>query len=258
VRFGKEGEGPGEFTRLSAATRVSNGDIFAFDMGGRLTVFDSNGVRKRDARTGIAPTYDVARINDTLIAIVGRKDGAADGPLVHIWNDRRGSIQREFFDAPSHDPRLAAGYAFSGSANVAIRGDTAAAIFARADTVFLFTTAGRPLGKIRIPFTNFRKMEEPPPAMAPGPELRRWRQTFSTVSKVFWAPDGTFYVQYFDLNEVEPQWRLLHMSRRGKLLFDVIDTPRLLAVSADSKLIFLDPTSLELNVWNIATPLSPG
>lgn len=256
--FGREGQGPGEFMRLSAAFRQRSGDIWAFDMGGRIIEFDSNGVYKRDTLTGIAPIYDVTRINDSLVAIAGRNQDDDHDNLIHIWNNKAKQVQAKFFPVPPHNPALDAAYALTGGADVAARGDTLAATFARADTLYLYRSNGSPIGKITIPFIRFRAMETAPPPSATGPQMLAWRQTFSSVSQLFWAPDGSFYIQYFDLNEVEPQWRLLHMTRQGRLLFDLVDTPRLLAVAPDSRLFFLDPATDELNVWKIARPSSRG
>jgi hypothetical protein len=256
--FGREGPGAGEFRRLSAAVRQGDGNILGFDMGGTISVFDSTGVHKVDHATEVAPIYDVARIDDSRIAIAGRRIGSANGPLIHIWDNRSHHMLNSFFPVPPHAPQLDGAYMLTGSADVVSRGDTLAAVFARTDTLYLFHSNGTPIAKIKIPFRRFRAITAAPAPTASRQEILAWRQTFSTVSQVFWAPDGSFYIQYFDLTEVEPQWRLVHMTRQGRRLFDVADTPRLLAIAPDSRLFFLDPASDERNVWKIGKALSRG
>jgi hypothetical protein len=133
-----------------------------------------------------------------------------------------------------------------------VRGDSVAAIFARADTVYLFHLNGDALSKLRIPFVNFRHVTEPPPGRNDPTAEIRWRGSYSTVSRIYWAADGTFFVQYYNMDAFAPRWGLLHMSRSGDLLFDLVDSPRLLAVLGDQRLLFEGPSDAPER-WRVAT-----
>jgi hypothetical protein len=80
------------------------------------------------------------------------------------------------------------------------------------------------------------------PKQASLEEYREWSRGFSAISQIHWLTDGSFLVQYFDTDGVNPSWRLLHVSRKGERLFEILDSPQLLAVSrADDSLYFATP-----------------
>jgi hypothetical protein len=156
---------------------------------------------------------------------------------------------------PPHPRRLDAAYMFSGAVDVATRQDTVAVIASLSDTVYIYTSGGELVRKLPLRSEHFRRIERAPPEDLMNPVVRReWSESFSRMSQVFWAPDGTLYVQYFDMEGVEAQWRLVVLAPDGTKRFEIHESSRLLAVSPhDSKLVFLNPTSLETNKWLIGT-----
>lgn len=258
--FGRPGGGPGEFTRLVGAVQRQSGSVVAADANGNLLYLDSAGKEMRRFNTRLGPIYNIALVNDSTLALTGRVQGQTDGPFVHLWDVNQGRITGSFFRMPPHPSALDPAYAFAGAVDVAIRGDTAAAVIALSDTVYLFTLRGEAIGKMPIPSEQFRRIARPPPTDMQGDPAARaaWGESFSRVSKLFWVPDGSLYVQYFDLSGLEPRWSLVHMRRDGKPPVEIHDMPRLLAVSPfDARLYFIHPQSSEPNVWVIGTR-SPG
>lgn len=252
--FGRKGHGPGEFERVSAAVRLGSGDILTVDMGGRLTRFAPDGteVRKTHA-TPLFPIYDVAVVNDTLIALAGRLRGQSTSPLIHLWNLRKGGIVRSFFQPDAPSPEFQKVYAFTGFADVAVRGDTLAVAFALSDTIYLFGLEGDERRRVKVPFRSFRTLSAPMPSESDPEKFREWTESFSTLSHLFWSPDGTFLVQFFDMAGHEAQWRLLHMGSDGTPLFEVQNSPRLLAVlESQQALVFMSPASETPNKWALA------
>lgn len=252
--FGRRGGGPGEFTRLIGAIPLSNGQIVAADATGRLAFFDSLGHQSRTAPSGLGLIYNFTVVNDSTLALAGRLPDGGSGPFVHIWNMNQQRIAASFFHMPPHDSDLDAAYAFSGAVDVAVRGDTVAATIALSDTVYLFTTAGRALEKLPVPSRHFRHVRRAPPDnLQEDTDARlEWSRSFSRMSKIFWAPDGSLFVQYFDIRDSDPQWSFVHMRRGREPAIEVHDNPRLLAVSPfDSRLYFIHPESQVPNVWVI-------
>ncbi|HEX2095020.1 MAG TPA: hypothetical protein VHG28_21655 [Longimicrobiaceae bacterium] len=251
--FGRRGKGPGEFERVNAAVRLASGEILAVDMGGRLTRFDSLGTGVRGTQdTPLLPIYDIAVVDDSLIALTGRFQGEAHSPLVHLWNIRSGTLVRSFFSPAAPERGLQTAYTFTGFADVAARGDTLAVVFALSDTVHLFDLQGRERKKLRIPFRSFRPLREPMPPQSSTDDFQRWIESFSAISQIYWNGSGIF-VQFFDMSGSEAQWRLLRMDTGGRPIFEVRDNPRLLAVSStDETLVFVSPTSETPNVWALA------
>lgn len=253
--FGGRGTGPGEFSRLIGAVQLGDGEIVAAEANGRLAWFNSSGQELRSESTGLALVFNVALVNDSTLALAGRMPGETDGPLIHLWDLKRNRVQRKFFTVPPHDPDLDPAFAFAGAVDIAIRGDTVAAILALSDTVYFFDLRnGRELPKMPIPSRHFRPVTQPPPADMQGDAAARtrWSESFSRVSRIFWAPDGSLYVQYFDMQRTEPLWSFVHMRRGNARPVEVRHIPRLLAVSAvDSRLYFIHPQSSEPSVWAI-------
>jgi hypothetical protein len=250
--FGGAGDGAGEFRKLAAAVPMPDGRILALDMAGKLVTFDSLGRNVLGtALVGLSPLYDAVPLSDSLIALVARDPQRLDGSLVHVWDLSRKRVVRSFFPVPRHRSSLDNAYAFSGWADLAMHGDTVAAVFALSDTVYFFRSDGTPLRQVAIPFQHFRRLDDPPPDDADTEARQRWLESYSRISQLFWAADGSLYVQYFDVVGREPHWRLLRMAESGRLLFDLMDSPRLLAIS-DSELFFIHPQSMTPNLWSVA------
>jgi hypothetical protein len=242
---------------LSGALWIPGDSVIGYSASGSFLVLDSGGVSIRSGQTGLRPLYAAQLLNDTTAVLAGRFPGTPDASLLHLWDLRRQQIIKGFFSVPSHDARLNGAYDFSGSTSVAIRGDTIAATFARADTVYLFRADGVAIEKVHIPFIRFRFADQAPPNQLDSAFVR-WRNSFSSVSQVFWAPDGSFFIQYFNMLQLETQWSLLHMTRDGRLLFDAESAFRLLAIFSDGQLLFLDTRDVEqAGRWKIAD-LRPG
>lgn len=247
--FGSEGGGPAEFRRLATAV-WNGGSILAADMDGKLVTFDSGGAYVTSVASGLSPIYDAALLNDSVIAFAARQNDTRY--LVHLWNVPRAAVVRSFFEVPDHPERYELAYMSTGTVDVATRGDTTAVTFSLADTVYVFGPAGTVLERIPIPFKGFQPLREAPPQPRTPESMREWISSFSRISQIFWAPDGTFYVQYFDMAGAEPKWRLLHMSRDGRALFEARDNPRLIAINSAGELIFQSPRSMMPNQWYVA------
>ena len=253
--FGRKGRGPGEFLRLSTAVRTRGNSILAAEINGRLSLIDSTGSRlERLRQTRLGPLYDGAAVGDSLVVFAARVGGQMQSPLLHVWDVESDSIVASFFETPKAPKRFESAYAFAGTADVAARGDTLAAVFALSDTVYLFDLRGRLLDRVPIPFLRFRRPTEPMPKLASLDEYRKWASSFSAISQVLWLTDGSFLVQYFDTDGISPEWRLLHFSRRGARRFEVLDSPRLLAASeTDGSLYFVAPGAETPAYWAAAS-----
>jgi hypothetical protein len=250
--FGRQGDGPGEFNFISGVARLPSGDVVVSDMGGMITVFDSLGAKVRHTlQLPILPMSNLLVLDDSHILVTGLLR-TREGPRVHIVELPSGKVTRSFFAPPKPSPGLESTYKYTGGVSVAIHGDTAAAIFSLADTVYLLGLDGRPRGKLPLRSGFYRQLTKPTPLNVPPPVLDAWNDSFSMLSRIFWAPDGSFYVTYFDRVDHEPAWRWVHLARNGTGLFEVRDAPMLLGLAPDSSLIFMKPGSDLPNVWSRA------
>jgi hypothetical protein len=256
--FGSQGKGPGEFGRIAAAGRLPSGLLIAADMGGTVTVFDSVGSKVlRTMRTPLTPLFNLTVVDDGRVALTGRIRGGLRSPLVHILDLREGRLTRSFFRAPAPPRGFESAYAFTGFADVAVRADTAAAVFALSDTVYLYRLLdGALIGKLPMRAHHFRMLDHAMPRNPSPDRFERWIGSFSSTSRVFWSPTGVL-VQYFDMVGHEPRWSLVSLARNGDLLFEIPGAPKLLfSGPADSQLVFIKPGSELPNIWSIAHPVA--
>lgn len=251
--FGSKGDGPREFRSLTAAVRMPSAAILATDFSGKIAIFDSTGTNViYSGRSPVGPIFDVEPLSDTLVLLGGRMPGKRKAPILHMWRPGSDLLLHSFF-IPPVPADLETEALTVGGVDAAIRGDTVAAVFSSIDTIYLFSPDGTPRGKIAIPFRNFRLPVTKMPSRPTSEEFAEWLESFSLISRLFWMEDGSFLVQYVDRADTESLWRLLHMTRDGKPIFELKDTPRLLAADEDRRLYFVKPTSLTPNKWSIAT-----
>ncbi|HEU4557413.1 MAG TPA: hypothetical protein VFS20_06165, partial [Longimicrobium sp.] len=258
VHFGRQGQGPGEFTSLSGLVRLSGDQILASDMGGKLTTFTNTGRVLRTDAVPLTPLYGIARLNDSTIILLGRSEG--DGPvhLLHLWDLKTHKLRHSFFPEPAHRTEFDDAYRFSGFPTVSVRGGRIAAMFALDPRIRIFDEQGRQTEVISVPFRDFRQLPAPTPPSGSPEAFQRWVESFSVISRIVWTDDGSFFVQYFDKVGREPQWKLLHMSGRGERRFEG-PSPKLLTAVSSNQLLFDAPDSDEPNVWQFASiPDTPG
>ena len=254
--FGRKGDGPGEFRYPAAVVRVAGGQILGVDGGvPRAAIWDSDGDSL--LQTLVTPflrVFDLDVLNDTLLLVAGKTE-ITSWERLHIWNISSNSIQRSFLTVPLAGKDQGAAFAVS-FAMATVVGDTIVATLALSDTVYRFHLDGQLIDRVPIPFQHFRYLEErntPPRGGAGGrAAISKWFGTFSVVNEPFRGPEGTFLIQYRDRINMQPHWRLLHMTKDGRRLFDIKDTPRLLTTSQDgSELYFVSPDIEVPNLWLI-------
>ena len=251
--FGNRGDGPGEFRYPSAVRRLPSGDILVADaMGGRLTVLDSAAREVAfTQRVELLPLYDVVPLGGWKVLLIGQMPGAGDSPLLHIFDLQAGKVERSFFTYPVEE-RMRPVVKTMGWADASLRGETILAAFGTSDTVFTFDRAGTVTGRVRIPFSDYRPLTYPPEKVNTDPRERtRWLETLVRITDVVPLDDGTLLVQTGGQRGAENVFGLLRMTRDGKRLFELRDSPRLMAARGDT-LYFVDPSSETPNRWLLA------
>lgn len=256
AQFARKGSGPGEFRNLLRAMRLPDGTIAAFDIFHTAAVFDSTGERLvRTIRTPVAPLHAVHLLTDSILLLGGQvSDGSGSGELLHLWDFRRDSLLSSFFSPPMPSTAHPVAAATAGWVGMDRRGDTLAVVSSLSDTVYLVSLQGRMLERIPIPAASLRRLD--PDRPLPGAQggvvaAREWLGSFSLVSDVHWLGD-TLVVQFQDRKGPEPHWRLVGMTRAGRRVFEIIDSPYLLASDRSSgRLYFVAPGSPAPNVWRV-------
>lgn len=255
---GRKGSGPGEFRSLGRALRLASGEILAMDWNGRATVYDrAGGEVLRTFTTPFGNVEDFAHVGDSLLLIsaLARESGIL-GPRLHLWDPISNEVRLSFFEPMRTVVDTPAASVVTWS-NVAVRGDTVAAVFALGDTVHLFTTAGTPVGSVPISFTAFRRMGSRKSRPTSDPAKRaRWLSSFDIVSALHWLPDGRFVIIYQTTLPEAALTRRSHlfvMDRMGRALHEAPDVPRLLTVDErNGTLYFVAENHATPNRWAVA------
>lgn len=247
-QFGRRGDGPGEMRMPMHAERMPGGTLGVLDFTGLIMDFTPTGEEfLRRVQSPITPLYGGQVLSAQRLLIAGMRLGSEEPrPLLHIWDRDSEAITISFFPTPGDSLVRLASRNF-GWADFAIRGDTIAAIATFTDTLFLFTPDGEEIDQIPLPFAAFRRMEGYDSRL-PAELLQEWLGQLDLLTDIFWLDDGSLLVQYERPRDAdESEWGLLRTTPGGDRVFEIANTPRVLAVSGDH-LYFVDPSSLTPNL----------
>lgn len=252
-QFGRKGRGPGEFQRPIAGYELPSGRLVVADIANGLMHFETPDSLLSSSTPEVRPLYGARPLSDSLVLLAGRGVARASerAPLLHVWDLSRGAPILSFFPTPGDSVQRIAARNF-GWAGTDVRGDTIAAVFSLSDSLYLFHTSGRALRAIPLRLRGFQPIRELPGAAADDPvKLGRWLEQFIFLNSVFILPDGSFLVQSEQQRGAGSTWNLLHIGPQGEHLWDLRNTPRLVAVQR-GHLYFLDPASETPNQWLVA------
>ena len=251
--WSRRGGGPGEFRRPVALMRlVPTGHLLAVDIRGKLVSFNSAVFPEliRTSRTPLIRITDAEPINDSVLLLAGLTEH--ESARLHLWDLRGNRIMRSFHDPWQGSPHVEVA-GLVGWTKAAVRRDTIAAIFAPSDTVYYFSSGGKRLGVIPIPFRQFRRPTGAPTAARTNERAQKeWLASFDLVSDIFWLREGLL-IRYQTLVSDGVRWHLLLMTPDGRRLFEVRDVPQLLATDSNGdRLYFVSPGSITPNRWSAA------
>lgn len=250
---GRRGEGPGEFQApVAFLRRQPHGDLLAVDVRGRLSFFDPTGSELlRTVQTPMQFITDVEQLSDSIVLMVGWIEPTA--PRLHLFDIDRQRLVRSFHEPFRGTPHVEL-TAIMGWNEVAVRGDTVAAIYGPSDTVYYYDRGGDPLGSVPIPFVNYRRpTAAPEEARTSEAAQKRWLASIDAVSDIFWLRDG-LAIRYQTAAADGVAWHFLVMTPDGQRLVDERDFAQLLTTDPNrNRLYFVSPESLTPNAWHVAT-----
>jgi hypothetical protein len=144
-----------------------------------------------------------------------------------------------------------------GFSHLAVLGDTVAASWSLADSVFLFSKSGQRLDALPLRSSFFRvPAREQPSSSASASEQAGWLASFDYIAGIWWVSPETLAIRYFELipdESMARRWHLILFSPGSGSTVDIRNSPRLLTVDAASgTFVFSDPAVEEPNQWLIA------
>lgn len=248
---GAHGTGPGEFsTSPMAAGLLADGSMIVSEFSGRLSTFDSLGQVTGTAVTSLIPLYGFVGLDRETLLLMGRGPNRADTRLLHVWDTGEQTVTARLFPVPRVRPSLASVVWMVGHAHATQRDSLVIAVFATDPAVHLFGLGSTEHRRVPLPSRHFRDVHDPPPRVN-ARAVQQWLQSFSRLSEVFWTGGDTLLLQYYDMEGSTVRWNLLAMTLGGRGLFEVEDTPRLLAVDDAGRLVFVDPEAMVPNRWRV-------
>lgn len=247
-QFGRTGNGPGEFKAPTWAMREASGHIAVADFSGMVIEFDSTGSLLRHSQLPIKPLYTQQALTDGRRLVSGIElPRSEERHLLHVVD--ADTIAYSFFSTPGDSLARIDALHF-GYVAFAMRGDTVAAVSALTDTLYVFTTAGKEVARVPIPFRNFRRMPQQPAESSE--EIQGLLDQSHLISDLYWLTDGSMLFQYERPRGSDTDWNIMRMTRDGDFIFDVANTPRLLAIDDDMLFYFVDPQSMTPEQWIVA------
>lgn len=241
LTFGRSGRGPGEFSS-PVRLLVSDSQIVVVERTRPFSLWQRNAGESEVEYLGGVRLPDQLYPNDArflpgnrlLLATVIDPSDPERVPLgLHFGEVRTGLDEitlksSTVATAIPHELRLA--YGTSGWTSVAARGEKLAVAVSLQDTVRLLDGELEEESKLVLPTANFRRVEPPPSTVQESRQARiDWVGSFSVIGELFFISDDTLVVQYQDFVDLVPEYHLLGMNLQGEPLFQIRNTPRLLA-----------------------------
>lgn len=244
-QFGRSGRGPGDFEYPTSTIRLSSGKLLTTEMSGKLSLFtnDGNSLLKT-YNTGVFPLIKVHRVSNDTVLLVGRKRNNDVIMLLHLFDVSTGKIQKSFLEFPALEKEY--GGLFHSIAEIATvslsNNNKIAASITPFNEIYLYNTEGEFERKVTLPFKYFERVKKIDRPLN-SQESRNLLSTFSLIDKIFWLDENTFLVQYLihkeiNLLEIEVEYSLATVKLDGTILFDINNTPQLVAVEEKSNQIF--------------------
>lgn len=260
--FGEEDpEAPGGFWFPSTPLRMSEDTILVPNTGnGSLSLVDQNGnLLERHSRIAKSGDFDVATLPvDGHVLFVGSANGRQGTPnFLHHLDPSAGEVTKSFYPLPdafgSHAGFL---YDISPIVRADVYSGKIAVGFLFSNRITLFDIEGTLLAEIEPTLSSFKKVDQ----TEVMPERDEWQEELarrSLFNTLFWLNDETLLVQftnsYFD-EQGERQFNdvLAAVTIEGEVLFEIEDTPRLLAVDPDTgELFFAHPDHDFESHWRV-------
>jgi len=250
ARFGRQGQGPGEFFAPVRLVRLKSGNLLASDLLSRFTLYSAEGDSLIGTRaTPFTRIFDVDPVADSVLLVAGILR-SSPGERLHIFRLSDTTVVRSFLTVPSLPPAAldAAGFATS-----TVRNDTIYAVLSLVDSIYRFSITGERFPPIHVAGIRFRPLPpQLPPPGATQREIVDWFSSFSLLTHAIPLTNG-FLLIYQDRREMMPVWHAAILNREGVAVADVSDAPLYVGLFSDGRLAFVRPDSETPNRWAIVT-----
>lgn len=189
--FGRQGEGPGEFSSLSAVLRAESGDLVTVDGSGRIARWSRDGSNLlREFRVPLLGISAAEWFGSDSLLVLTRPaftSTRAGAPVLHVISVPAGELVRSFHILDVPDNAKTAWTSFLGG-GVAIHDGTIAVTLPLLDSLLLFDARGTSVR--RIPLGDVGAGDEVPDGRLDRAAYRAWAGQLRAVGRVFATTAG--------------------------------------------------------------------
>jgi hypothetical protein len=242
--FGRKGEGPGEFRTLMGADVLPDGRVVALDARGKLSLWNPRGTLELEFQSGVDSPVGVASASATTVIVSAR--GAPNTQLLHVVDLGTRARTSSFF-SPTTPANAFTPYATVVHPPIVVVGGRVYRAVPPSDSIWSVGIASpHASSSFRVASTRLAR-NTPPLSIATGPAAARaWINASSYVGTFGRTSDGGWIVQVWGFIEGKPSLSLVRLGGDGRRVWEVENTPKLLAVDGD-RLYLWDPEGLEPN-----------
>jgi hypothetical protein len=234
--MGRQGEGPGEFSRVAGFMRTQAGKLVTVDQSGRIAIWNDSGDLIREFLVDVGPVASAVALGDRIL--LARLFPVNRPPVQRDWLHLV-DVEEERVVASAPAPEVAPEYAVAALVTYgpdvrAFDGGVHAGV-AVLDTIWSWG-GGRQEGlrqSMVVPWAGFAHARPPPDPRQGGSTFQEWLAESWSLGGFLQMPDGRWLFQASTFRDEDWVGRLLLVSAGGDLLWEAHGAYRILEVDSE-------------------------
>ncbi len=248
--FGRDGDGPGEFRRLSGVARLSSGEFCTVDFEGRLAIWSPSGELINDFRLPIRGAMGVAALAGSEVAVVTSPVAAwadsLDVPWVRIIDLESPTIGEELLTLPLSEENVLTASSVAGQLNPTL-GSRFGLTWSVFDSLWVVDLDEPSLtGAFQLESSALGLNTRWVDRFMDREGFVEWMLAATFPGAVYAAPGGGWLVSLYRFrrrDSVGSPYGLLRVDENGRRIWEVETSPRLVATDPEMGVLYFEETS---------------
>jgi len=257
-KYGRPGQGPGDFERPNQTIRLENGNLLTVESNGKLTEFSSDAEKLiKVYNSTVLPATQLIELKTGEVLIGGRKIIDGETYYLHLFNLGSGTIKKSFLNV-----NLEYGY-YQGPISMIFEmvsvdtyGDKIAAVLAPFSELYYYDSSGNFIEKIQLHLENFSSIKKSDRMLSVEERLNYFNK-FSMFNSIHWVKEDELFLQFFrkddaGLQSSESTRHLAVIKTDGSVLLEGELDNKIFAINKFYKSIIQQDNSKEsslLRIW---------